>query len=193
MHCKIAQLSGGERSRLLLAKLFLKPSNVLVLDEPTNDLDIETLELLESLLVNYNGTVLLVSHDRSFLENVVTSTLVFGADAQLTEYIGYDQALTQAVTVSEEKPVKPNTVKVRPKRPRTQGLNYNEQHRLKQLPQLIEALEADVEAQQTQMLAADFYQQPAEQVKACQQALAKAEAELADLYAEWEALDAKQA
>ena len=89
-------LSGGERSRLLLAKLFTRPSNVLVLDEPTNDLDIETLELLESLLVDYQGTVLLVSHDRAFLNDVVTSTLVIEADGQVKEYEGgYDDYLRQ--------------------------------------------------------------------------------------------------
>ena len=95
-------LSGGERNRLLLAKLFTKPSNVLVLDEPTNDLDIETLDLLEELLMDYPGTVLLVSHDRAFINNVVTSTLVFEGDGRVNEYVGgYDDWLRQSRNKSE--------------------------------------------------------------------------------------------
>ena len=99
----VSSLSGGERNRLLLAKLFVMPSNVLVLDEPTNDLDMETLELLEDRLLGYNGTIILVSHDREFLNNVVTSTIVFEGGGRLTEYVGgYDDWLRQKTTSPEE-------------------------------------------------------------------------------------------
>ena len=101
----VSSLSGGERNRLLLARLFTRPSNLLVLDEPTNDLDVETLELLEELLLNYPGTVLLVSHDRDFLNNVVTSTLVFESDGRVREYVGgYDDWLRQATPISPAEP-----------------------------------------------------------------------------------------
>ena len=140
-------LSGGEKNRLLLAKLFTQPANVLVLDEPTNDLDAETLELLEELIFEYQGTLLLVSHDRAFLNNVVTSTIVFEGNSQVVEYAGgYDDWLSQRPQlVSERLPEKNGAKKVRPKpeaRP-SRKLGYMQKRELQDLPQKIEALESE--------------------------------------------------
>ena len=140
-------LSGGEKNRLLLAKLFTQPANVLVLDEPTNDLDAETLELLEELIFEYQGTLLLVSHDRAFLNNVVTSTIVFEGNSQVVEYAGgYDDWLSQRPQlVSERLPEKNGAKKIRPKpkaRP-SQKLGYIQKRELQDLPQKIEALESE--------------------------------------------------
>ena len=141
---KVKSLSGGERCRLLLARLFTRPANVLVLDEPTNDLDIETLELLEELLLDFKGTLLLVSHDRAFLNNVVTSTLVFGGDGKIEEYVGgYDDWLRQkeaaAVAGRGEPAAKPP-----PKpRPATIKMTFKEERELEALPALLEELEAE--------------------------------------------------
>ena len=140
-------LSGGEKNRLLLAKLFTQPANVLVLDEPTNDLDAETLELLEELIFEYQGTLLLVSHDRAFLNNVVTSTIVFEGNSQVVEYAGgYDDWLSQRPQlVSERLPEKNGAKKVRPKpeaRP-SRKLGYIQKRELQDLPQKIEALESE--------------------------------------------------
>jgi ATP-binding cassette subfamily F protein uup len=145
-------LSGGERNRLLLARLFLQPANVLVLDEPTNDLDAETLELLEEILVTYDGTLLLVSHDRTFLDNVVTGTLVFEGDGIVTEYTGgYEDWVRQRDVVKPVKsalaaPVVPQTLKVEPvknaKIEKGRKFLNREQKELDELPGLIESLEA---------------------------------------------------
>ncbi|MCP4688742.1 MAG: ATP-binding cassette domain-containing protein, partial [Desulfobacterales bacterium] len=148
-NCPVRILSGGERNRLLLAKIFTRPSNLLVLDEPTNDLDAETLELLEELLLNYSGAVLLVSHDRAFLNNVVTSTLVFEADGEINEYVGgYDDWCRQRRT-PELKPAKSTTspppVKKRERRPSRRKLTFNETRELEALPRKIETLEAERE------------------------------------------------
>ena len=141
---KVKSLSGGERCRLLLARLFTRPANVLVLDEPTNDLDIETLELLEELLLEFKGTLLLVSHDRAFLNNVVTSTLVFSGEGKIEEYVGgYDDWLRQKeaapVPVAEKPAPKP------PPRPRTATvkMSFKEERELEALPPLLEQLEAE--------------------------------------------------
>jgi ABC transport system ATP-binding/permease protein len=139
-------LSGGEKNRLLLARLFTQPANLLVLDEPTNDLDIETLELLEELLFNFSGTILIVSHDRAFLNNVVTSTLVFEARGQVIEYAGgYDDWLTQRprpdlIQASEKKAPEKNRQKPRQRTP--QKLTFKESQELKELPQIIDKLES---------------------------------------------------
>ena len=158
----IRRLSGGERNRLLLAKLFAKPSNLLVMDEPTNDLDVETLELLESLLVNYKGTLLLVSHDRDFLDNTITSTLAFEGDGRVAEYVGgYQDWLRQR---PEPKAAKPNGKKMasvpaapapvaKPKK----KLSYKEQRELDELPAKIETLETELEAAQAQLADPDLY------------------------------------
>ena len=157
-------LSGGERSRLLLAKLFTRPSNVLVLDEPTNDLDIETLELLESLLVDYQGTVLLVSHDRAFLNDVVTSTLAIEADGQVKEYDGgYDDYLRQR---QAEAPAAPKAAtapaKAAPSREdRPRKLSYKEKQELEALPGRIEELEAASRDLHEAMADPSFYQRTA--------------------------------
>ena len=157
-------LSGGERSRLLLAKLFTRPSNVLVLDEPTNDLDIETLELLESLLVDYQGTVLLVSHDRAFLNDVVTSTLAIEADGQVKEYDGgYDDYLRQR---QSEAPAAPKTAtapaKAAPSREeRPRKLSYKEKQELEALPGRIEELEAASRDLHEAMADPSFYRRTA--------------------------------
>ena len=138
-------LSGGERNRLLLARLFLKSSNVLVMDEPTNDLDVETLELLEGLLVDYSGTLLLVSHDRVFLNNVVTSTLVFEGEGRVGEYVGgYDDWLDQRseLSSSKKRPPVANALK-KPQRGKKKGLNFKQKQALESLPKRIEQLELE--------------------------------------------------
>ena len=159
----VARLSGGERNRLLLARLFTKPSNVLVMDEPTNDLDIETLELLEDLLLDYPGTLLLVSHDREFLNNVVTSTLVLEGEGQVKEYAGgYDDWLLQRrpepVLAAESIP-KPKPP--RPVQPRLRRLTYKEQKELEALPERIEALESRLGEIHQQMADPAFFRRPA--------------------------------
>ena len=141
---KVKSLSGGERCRLLLARLFTQPANVLVLDEPTNDLDIETLELLEELLLEFKGTLLLVSHDRAFLNNVVTSTLVFAGDGKIEEYVGgYDDWLRQREappSAAEKPPAKKPPPRTRP--PDTK-MSYKEERELEALPDRIHELEAE--------------------------------------------------
>ena len=189
----VSRLSGGERNRLLLARLMTKPSNVLVMDEPTNDLDIETLELLEQLLAEYPGTLLLVSHDREFLNNVVSSTLVIGGEGRVKEYAGgYDDWLRQrpAKPAAEkpeplkEKP-KPAAAKKRPRR-----LSYAEQRELEGLPDRIEALEAQVaEVHQAMADPAYYRQDPAEIVKTNAR-LRSLDDELAEAYCRWEMLEA---
>src|SRR5690606_1787915 len=143
----ITRLSGGERNRLLLARLFAQPSNLLVMDEPTNDLDVETLELLEELLLDYQGTLLLVSHDRDFLDNVVTGTLALEGDGRLGDYVGgYSDWLRQrpaaTVTPAVEKPAaKPATPVAPPPPAAKKKLSYKDQRELEQLPGRIEQLE----------------------------------------------------
>ncbi len=183
-------LSGGERNRLLLAKLFTRPSNVLVMDEPTNDLDIETLDLLEELLGDYPGTVLLVSHDRAFLNNVATSTLVFEKGG-LNEYVGgYDDWLRQRPKDSEEKPEK----KERQEKPKKESakLSFKEERELAALPAKIEALEAEQHRLFDEMAAPGFFRQ-AEKAALAKARLEEVESELADCYARWEELEGKQA
>lgn len=191
---RVANLSGGERNRLLLARLFAKPSNVLVLDEPTNDLDMETLELLEELLIGYTGTVLLVSHDRTFLNNVVTGTFVMEGAGKVKEYVGgYDDWLRQRdqqipddaeLPVIKEKKAKP---KPRPKK----QLNYKEQKELEALPGCIEKLEADIAGLHAQMAGPEFYQQAAEAISKTAAKLKQLEEELSVCYQRWEQLETK--
>ncbi|OCH96976.1 ABC transporter ATP-binding protein [Legionella jamestowniensis] len=183
----VATLSGGERNRLLLAKLFAKPVNLLVMDEPTNDLDIETLELLETMLVDYPGTLLLISHDRAFINQVVTSVLVYEGEGQFNEYVGGYEDYQNQKKQQRESIVKP--IKARPKN--TAKLSFNEQRELAQLPQKIEALEEKISQAQLKMMAADFYQQEAQAIAAFNQQLAADEQTLAQLYERWEVLEAK--
>ncbi|MEI8375536.1 MAG: ATP-binding cassette domain-containing protein [Planctomycetota bacterium] len=188
----VARLSGGERNRLLLARLFTKPSNVLVMDEPTNDLDLETLELLEDLLSAYAGTLLLVSHDREFLNNVVTSTLVLEGEGQVKEYAGgYDDWLRQRP--EEQSPVaKPATAHPEPRQspqPRTRRLTYKEQRELEALPQRIEALEAELS--ELHQLAADpaFYRKAPAEIISVKGRLESLQSDLAEAYRRWEELE----
>jgi ATP-binding cassette subfamily F protein uup len=184
----VSTLSGGERNRLLLAKLFAKPVNLLVMDEPTNDLDIETLELLETMLINYTGTLLLISHDRAFINQVVTSVLVYEKNGQFNEYIGgYDDYRHHKKSVQEIALVK-STKTFAP----VDKLTFKEQRELNQLPQYIEQLETEISTIQATMSAADFYQQGAVAMGLCREQLACREKALADSYQRWEQLEARQ-
>jgi ABC transport system ATP-binding/permease protein len=189
-------LSGGERNRLLLAKLFTRPSNVLVLDEPTNDLDAETLELLEDVLLDYPGTVLMVSHDRSFLNNVVTSTLAFEVDGRIGEYVGgYDDWLRQRPELKLQKPKKASedTVGARravPLQASPRKLTFNEERELAALPQRIEALEAEQQALFSAMAEPEFYRRESADIVAIKKRLSELESTLEDAYERWEALEA---
>jgi len=188
----VARLSGGERNRLLLARLFTKPSNVLVMDEPTNDLDLETLELLEDLLSEYAGTLLLVSHDREFLNNVVSSTLVLEGEGRVKEYAGgYDDWLRQR---PQDPPpaAKPPIARAGP-RPspaqRSRRLTYNEQRELAALPPRIEAMEAELG--QLHQLTADpaFYRKAPAEIIGVKSRLESLQSDIAEAYRRWEELD----
>ncbi|AMJ55382.1 MULTISPECIES: ATP-binding cassette domain-containing protein [Stenotrophomonas] len=197
----ITRLSGGERNRLLLAKLFAQPSNLLVMDEPTNDLDVETLELLEELLGDYTGTLLLVSHDRDFLDNVVTSTLVLEGEGKVGDYIGgYSDSLRQrpaptqtamavakasATAAPAAAPAAP-VAEAAPKR----KLSFKDARELEQLPAKIEKLELDVEGLTSAMNDPSFYTRSSAEVTAHTQQLTKVQAELDAAYARWQELDA---
>ncbi len=188
-------LSGGERNRLLLAKLFTRPANVLVLDEPTNDLDVETLELLEELLLAFDGTLLLVSHDRAFLDNVVTSTLVFEGDGKVNAYVGgYADWLRQrprhapaaagvAKSKVEKSPVEAAAIKVKKR-------SYKEQRELDALPGRIEALDSELTRIQADLGRSELYRDEPARVVALQARMAEVEAELEQAYARWEQLEA---
>jgi ATP-binding cassette subfamily F protein uup len=197
----ITALSGGERNRLLLAKLFAKPSNLLVMDEPTNDLDVETLELLEELLANYAGTLLLVSHDREFLDNVVTSTLALEGGGRVGEYVGgYSDWLRQAprgkggAGISPGSPSEPAADRVgkMPASPAAQKrkLSYKDSRELEELPLRIDALETRIAALGAAMQEPGFYQQDGARIVAANTELAAAQAELDAAYARWAELDA---
>ncbi|MGB3746926.1 MAG: ATP-binding cassette domain-containing protein [Rhodanobacter sp.] len=190
----ITRLSGGERNRLLLAKLFAQPSNLLVMDEPTNDLDVETLELLEELLTDYQGTLLLVSHDRAFLDNVVSSTLVLEGDGRVGEYVGgYSDWLRQrpaprGTTAGNKPAAAPAAAPAAPaaaKRKRS----FKEQHELEQLPGRIEQLETDIAARTAAMADPTFFQQDSADIVKANEALVKLQAELDAVYARWSELD----
>jgi ATP-binding cassette subfamily F protein uup len=192
----VRSLSGGERNRLLLAKLFTKPSNLLVMDEPTNDLDVETLDLLEELLLEYPGTLLLVSHDRAFLNNVVTSTIAFEGDGRLNEYVGgYDDWLRQRRQETEraaaEKPKLAPAVQKEENRAaaRRSKLSYKDQRELEALPKRIEELEAEVETLHATMGDPAFYQQEAAAIAKTRERLEAVEQELAAAYVRWEELE----
>ncbi|HEX2339577.1 MAG TPA: ATP-binding cassette domain-containing protein [Vicinamibacterales bacterium] len=191
----VRALSGGERNRLLLARLFTRPANVLVLDEPTNDLDIETLELLEALLVEWPGTLLLVSHDRAFIDHVVTSTLVFEGAGRVQEYVGgYADWLRQRPAAEPEPApgtVQPRSGSVSPAVAGTRKLSYREQQELQQLPERIEELEGEQQRLTTAVGSADFYKESGETIR---QTLARLEAlqgEVLDAYARWNELDSR--
>jgi ATP-binding cassette subfamily F protein uup len=185
-------LSGGERSRLLLAKLFTRPSNVLVLDEPTNDLDVETLELLEGLLVDYQGTVLLVSHDRTFLNDVATSILAIEDEGRVTEYDGgYDDYLSQRPTevAPEWKPTAAPTIAARAPSQRPRKLSFKEQRELEALPGRIEVLEAARQELHAAMADPAFYKKGGGEIVDARERLEALERELSLTYERWEALE----
>ena len=189
----VKTLSGGERNRLLLARLFTKPANLLVMDEPTNDLDVETLELLEELLLDFPGTLLLVSHDRAFINNIVTSTLVFEGNGRVNEYVGgYDDWLRQREANKTATPAaKPAEIRQPPRKSprRAQKLGYKEQRELSQLPQRIENIEADVRRHYAAMADPDFYKRDGTEIQAAKQRLQSLEQELAECYRRWEQLE----
>jgi ATP-binding cassette subfamily F protein uup len=192
-------LSGGEKNRLLLAKLFARPANVLVLDEPTNDLDVETLELLEELLLEYSGTVLLVSHDRTFVNNVVTSTLVFEGPGRIEGYAGgYDDWLSQRPASAVPVPEKPK--KQAPDRPGNgdpppatarQKLGYMQQRELEALPGRIESLEARQQELFATMSDPDFYRQDGDPIARVKNELARVEKDLESAFSRWEDLESR--
>ena len=187
-------LSGGERNRALLAKLFTKPSNVLVLDEPTNDLDADTLELLEEMLMEYKGTVLLVSHDREFLNNIVTSTIVFEGDGRLAEYVGgYDDWLRQRNLSSpggtEKAKNKEKPGKSRPRRERPRTLTFNEKNEIAALPELIESMEAERAGLYETLSDPDFYRQDGNSIPAVKARIAELDKEIPAAYERWELLE----
>jgi ABC transport system ATP-binding/permease protein len=207
----VKALSGGERNRLLLARLFTRPANVLVLDEPTNDLDLETLELLEEQLAEWPGTLLLVSHDRAFLDNVVTSTLVFEGGGRVQEYVGgYEDWLRQRqpANVRAAKALAPTTdaragatspapearlaaVATTTAEGQARKLSYNEQRELKGLPSRIESLEAEIRQNEAVVASPAFYKEPAATITATLARLEELRAQLAAAYARWDALDSR--
>ena len=193
----VKALSGGERNRLLLAKIFTQSANMMVLDEPTNDLDVDTLELLEELLAAYEGTLLLVSHDRTFLDNVVTSTLVFEGYGTFREYAGgyedwerYQKQIPPANSGAEPsagaKAVVPPATRAAERRRR---LSYKEQRELEELPARIEALEAEQAKLHAKMADGDFYRQSSEQISAAAERLETLNRELEQYYERWQSLE----
>jgi len=192
LHSPVSTLSGGERNRLLLARLFARPANLLVMDEPTNDLDVETLELLEELLLDYQGTLLLVSHDRAFLDNVVTSTLVFEGNGRIGEYVGgYSDWLRQRQASAHDSKPAVNAAKVKPPLPeansagKTKKLSYKDQRELVALPARIEALETEQTQLHMAVNDAGFYQQSPQEVSLALERLRAIECELETCYQRW--------
>jgi ABC transport system ATP-binding/permease protein len=206
----VKSLSGGERNRLLLARLLTRPANVLVLDEPTNDLDIETLELLESRLLEWKGTILLVSHDRAFLDNVVTSTLVFEGDGRIEEYVGgYEDWLRQKAAAEAEtsampssrharapaerkKPLEPGD-DVPARKPTSKRLSFKEQRELEGLPGLIDALETEIGELNAEISSPEFYKEPRETISLSLARLEELQDRLSRAYARWDELDSRAA
>ena len=203
----VKALSGGERNRLLLAKLLLKPNNLLILDEPTNDLDVETLELLEEILTDYQGTLLIVSHDRQFIDNTATECYLFEGEGRLNKYVGgfFDAKQQQAnfwasKAVEEQTKAKKNeTLKEesavkndRTSKPKLVKLSYKEQRELEQLPQLLEELETKITALQAEIADPAFFQQAHDITDAKLKALADTEAELETAFLRWEELEEKK-
>lgn len=198
----VRALSGGEKNRLLLAKLFAKPSNLLILDEPTNDLDVETLELLEEILEQYQGTVLLVSHDREFVNNTVTSSLWFAGDGKIVDISGgyddviaYQQYLAQQDANKTSAKVQNNVKPDKQNAPVSSAssakkLSYKEKRELEQLPALIESLDAEIGTLQAQVNSPEFFRQTSDVTTAILNQLHDAESKLAHAYERWELLEA---
>lgn len=197
----VKALSGGERNRLLLAKILLKPNNLLILDEPTNDLDVETLELLEELLTDYQGTLIVVSHDRQFIDNIATECLIFEGEGVINKYIGgfFDAKQQQAnvMALKEEKTKPQESLKpieskaVKQKTTQKVKLSYKEQRELDALPVLLESLESKIESLQNQIGDPDFFQQDHEVTDKVLAELTEAEAQLEDAFFRWEELESK--
>ncbi|MDD8059240.1 MULTISPECIES: ABC transporter ATP-binding protein [Shewanella] len=195
----VKALSGGEKNRLLLARLLLRPANLIILDEPTNDLDIETLELLESLLTDFEGTLLIVSHDRAFIDNTVTSSWWFAGNGHWSEYVGgYQDAISQGAKFYSEEPVVTNVVQPKPvvetkpvKAPEkaAKKLSYKLQKELEALPSQMEKLEQEIETLQQTVSRADFYNQPTDVVNKTLQTLAEKEQNLELCFQRWEELE----
>ena len=203
----VKALSGGERNRLLLAKLLLKPNNLLILDEPTNDLDVETLELLEEILTDYQGTLLIVSHDRQFIDNTATECYLFEGKGRLNKYVGgfFDAKQQQAnfwaskAVEEQAKPKKTEPLKEesavkndRTSKPKSVKLSYKEQRELEQLPQLLEELETKITVLQAEIADPAFFQQAHDITDAKLKALADTEAELETAFLRWEELEEKK-
>jgi len=196
----VRALSGGERNRLLLAHLFLRPSNLMILDEPTNDLDVETLELLEELIDGYQGTVLLVSHDRQFVDNTVTECWIFEGNGEIGSFVGgYHDAQQQRAAYKQQKSAQGNkpAAAAKPAAEKADGakrgggkLSYNLTRELEQLPQKLETLEARIGELQAKMSHPDFFSQPHDQTQPVLDALAQTEQELETAFARWEELEA---
>jgi ATP-binding cassette subfamily F protein uup len=205
IHSPVRALSGGEQNRLLLARLFTKPDNFLILDEPTNDLDVESLELLEDLVGNFEGTIILVSHDRAFLDNIVTSTWVFEGDGVINEYVGgysdwQRQSKQRLTPVAKPKPeqaqmtrsssVTDSTQKNKPSADSgSKKLSYKESRELEQLPKDIESMESEKESIEAEMSQADFYKQDDGLIKEKLQRLDEISDSLVTAYARWEDLE----
>ena len=200
VNAPVKMLSGGERNRLLLAKMFIQPANMLVMDEPTNDLDMETLELLEDLLANFEGTLILVSHDRTFLDNVVSSLLVFEGEHRIKEYVGgYHDWIRQRpkdwsfsvigkkVTPTKLKAEQPDKSKTAENKPRK--LSYKEQRELEVMPAKIESLETEQAELQELTSQGDFYQQQQQVIASTMERLKTVNDELEQAYSRWEELD----
>jgi ATP-binding cassette subfamily F protein uup len=191
----ISALSGGERNRLLLARLFTQPANLLILDEPTNDLDIETLEVLEDLLLDYDGTLLLVSHDRAFLNNIVTSTLILDGTGNVSEYVGgYDDwhKQTEQIPASQPKPKTDSVPREEPKadmKRLARKLSYNEKRELEELPGRIEMLEAEQHELTVKMEDPAFYQQEGTVITQAVNRLQELHEELSRVYQRWVELE----
>ena len=203
----VKALSGGERNRLLLAKLLLKPNNLLILDEPTNDLDVETLELLEEILTDYQGTLLIVSHDRQFIDNTATECYLFEGEGRLNKYVGgfFDakqqqanfwasKAVEEQAKAKKTEPLKEESAvkNDRTSKPKSVKLSYKEQRELEQLPQLLEELETKITALQVEIADPAFFQQAHDITDAKLKELADTEAELETAFLRWEELEEKK-
>ena len=201
LHAPVSMLSGGERNRLLLAKLFAKPSNLLVMDEPTNDLDAETLDLLEEMVADYPGTLLLVSHDRAFLDNVVTGTLVFERDGRVNEYVGgysdwVRQRRTPPATPARATPARAAPTRAAPVKstaarspPKPRKRSYKEQRELDAIPERIQLLEAEQRELQAALSDPKLFRQGAAEANAALVRLQRLTAELEAVYIRWDALE----
>ncbi len=195
----VRALSGGEKNRLLLAKLFLKPNNLLVLDEPTNDLDIETLELLESLVHQYDGTLLLVSHDREFIDNTVTSSWWFGANGNMTEFVGgfqdavnqgaslFDPEAHEADIIAKQQAQVEQVVEKVPEKA-AKKLSYKDQRELDQLPDRMESIETEIGEVESKMADNEFFMKPATETQPVIDKLAQLNDELEQALERWEYL-----